>query len=278
MSASLNYHRSLRQLVGAITNPMHLRALRRARVYQQPVRCLLWRYVLGHGSYPATVRLRTRPGVILDVGIRSHYDLLTVQEVFLWECYPCRGDERLVLDLGANIGISMLYFLTQASACQVIGVEPLERNSAQAAVNLAPYSHRSRVINAAVMDYDGAVDLGVEETGRYSGIAFNGGEVQTVKCVDINALVREALTASSRIDLVKIDVEGAEGAILRGLNDRLYEHIDAIAVEGEDVPFEHLANLGFQHSLHQSGVHWFSRTVVPRGGPVAGHRRPDHLA
>lgn len=258
MSESLNYRRSLGQLVRAIYNPMHFRALRRAFVYEHPVRTLLWRYILGRGRYPTTVRIHSL-GSNLDIGIRSHYDLLTVQEVFLWECYPCKGDERLILDLGANIGVSMLYFLSRAPNCEVIGVEPLQYNYTQAELNLEPYSDRVRMINAAVMNYSGTVDLGVEATGRYSGIAFTGGQVQTVECLHINSLVHEALATNSRINLVKVDVEGAEGPILRGLSDELFERIDALAIEGEDIPFERMVDLGFLHHRHASGVHWFQR-------------------
>lgn len=238
---------------------MHARALRRSRVYRRPVEMIFWRYALGRGTYPATVQLRIPHAGNVDIQIRSHFDLLTVQEIFLWQCYPCDGDEAVILDLGANIGASMIYFLAGAPRARVVGVEPLDGNFAQARLNLDRYGDRAKLINAAVMNYDGSVELGVEDTGRYSGIGLSSERTEIVRCIDVNALIDETVQSYGRIDLMKVDVEGAEGPILRGVTEAGYAAIGRIAVEGEDIPYSRLEDVGFKHRKHASGVHWFGR-------------------
>lgn len=260
MTVLLSYRRSPRQILRAFTDPLHYRSLLRACVvYRRPLDLLVRRYVCGGGAYPGVARLRAPGGTPLDIEIRSHYDVLTVQEIFVWRCYPCTGQERVIVDLGANIGVSMLYFLTHAPLAQVIGIEPMNGNAQSARRNLSKFTARSTLTEAAVMDYDGEVTFLTEPTGRYSGVARREGTPMTYHCVDINRLLDETAQRHGRIDLMKIDIEGAEGVVLSAMTDEAYSSIDRIAVEGDDFPLQRLAAAGFQHTVHRSGVHWFQR-------------------
>ena len=72
------------------------------------------RYLLGRGDYPTRVEVRTPLGVVRPK-LWSHHDMFTVNEVFCRRDYAARPGDLRVLDLGSNIGISALYFLTRGS-------------------------------------------------------------------------------------------------------------------------------------------------------------------
>ena len=254
------YRRTPGQIMRGLANPAHYRSLGRLTSYVDPLDAFVRRYVLGRGDYPAMVRVRA-PGrrTPVELVARSRFDMLTIHEIFVWRCYPAVHDARVVLDLGANAGISMAYFLAVAPRVRVIGVEPLTENSDQAADNLRQFSGRFDLRRAAVMDYEGTVELQVEPSGRYSGIDFRGGAPRTVACVDAERLVQELVDDAGCIDLLKIDIEGAERAVLERLSPQSLARVRTLAVEGEEIPFARLEVAGFAHRVHPSGVHWFSR-------------------
>lgn len=254
----LKYKRSVRQILKSVSQPLNYYSLARACVYINPVDSLFRRYVLGGGEYPATVGLRTPAGV-LRVRLRSTYDMLTVHEIFAWRCYPCTGNERVILDLGANIGISMLYFLSHAPDAFVIGVEPLGGNLATAEINLRSFHSRFELKSGAVMNYEGTVEFNVEETGRYSGLASRYGDRCIFHAFDIDELVSEVIERHGIIDLVKVDIEGAEGLVLQAISRKRYESIRGLAIEGDRIPWGLLAEMGYSCTSHMSGVHWFAR-------------------
>lgn len=253
------YRRSPLQIAKGLANSAHYRSLPRLTAYGKPVDALQ-RYVLGRGEYPAIVPVRA-PGAHrpVDLRVRSRFDVLTVHEVFVWRCYPCSGHERVVVDLGSNVGISMAYFLASAPHARVVGVEPLAENVTQSAENLRQFKGRWEVRNAAVMDYQGEVELNVEPSGRYSGIGFVGGSPRNVPCVGIEDLIREVVAVSGPVDLLKVDIEGAEGLVLGRMTPSTLAMVNVIAVEGNAFPIAKLTSAGFTHNQHFSGVHWFKR-------------------
>jgi hypothetical protein len=77
----------------------------------------LARYVTNRGTYPWRPKLRTPMGTI-EVTLVDRHDLLTVNEIF------CRWDygsqaRRVVVDIGANVGLATLFFLTRSTDAQV---------------------------------------------------------------------------------------------------------------------------------------------------------------
>src|SRR4051794_22557992 len=73
-----------------------------------------WRYVTGRGTYPYPVRVRTPAGTI-ELDLHSAHDLLTVNEIFNRVDYPADEKTQVVVDIGANIGVSATYFATRSA-------------------------------------------------------------------------------------------------------------------------------------------------------------------
>lgn len=193
-----------------------------------------WRYLSGRGTYPYRCGVRTPLGVVSPV-VYSHDDLITVSEVFCRLDYQARPDIRVVVDLGSNIGISALYFLTLNPEVYCHLYEPVPQNVERLRENLAGYEDRYELHEQAVWDRDGVVEFGVEPTGRYGGIALRRSRTIDVKAVDVNRVL-EPIPA---VDVLKVDTEGAELATVRAIRDDLLDRIGVIYLETMERPTLH---------------------------------------
>ncbi len=195
------------------------------------------RYLLGRGDYPARVAVRTPSGVVRPT-LWSYHDMITLTEMFCREDYAVRGAPGMVVDVGSNIGLSALYFLTRGERARCRLYEPVPRNVARLRENLAGHEDRYVVEQVAVADFDGEAAFGVEETGRYGGLGVRTASETTVRCRHINAVLEDALAAADTIAVLKVDVEGDEGTLVGAIRPDLLARVELIYAEavGIDVP------------------------------------------
>lgn len=120
---------------------------------------------------------------------------------------------RSFVDVGANMGYFSLLWTAASSEHRVVAFEASERNVRLLAANMAANSldPRVRVVPKAVSDSAGTVsfDAGPDGQTGWGGIAAGGGA--TVPSVRLD----EELSGE-RIDVLKIDVEGADALVIRG--------------------------------------------------------------
>jgi len=218
-------------ILAEIREPGNYRALwRMLRLYPR-WRENLGRYFFARGRYPYRCEIRTPVGNVAPTLWSSH-DMLTVNEIFCREDYRVRPETRVVVDIGSNIGISALYFLTRNSTSRVWCYEPVPANVARLRMNLSGISsERFSVSEAAVADRAGTVSFGVEPTGRYGGIGVETGETISVSCLAINDVLEKVLVKEPAIDLLKIDTEGSEVATVAAIRPELLERISVIVLE-----------------------------------------------
>jgi FkbM family methyltransferase len=217
----------------AVRKENYLAVARMWRVCADP-REMAWRYLSGRGEYPYRCELRTPLGRVAPL-VHGHDDLVTVVEVFCRLDYAAPPDVRVVFDLGSNIGISALYFLTRNPHCRCRLYEPVPRNVERLRENLAGFEDRFELTEAAVWDRAGTVTFGVEPTGRYGGIGIAAPETIDVRCLDIN----EVLADEPSVDVLKVDTEGAEIATVAAIRPDLLDRIGLIYLETMDRPVLH---------------------------------------
>src|SRR5262245_45844762 len=104
--------RGSRQVAHAIVSREHYVALFNMARHYPRFFDNLYRYLTGNGSYPYRVEVRTPTGVVRPT-LYSHHDLLTLNEIFCRNDYPASPEIRTVVDVGSNIGINALYFLSR---------------------------------------------------------------------------------------------------------------------------------------------------------------------
>lgn len=225
-------NRSVKQILSAITGKQHYIALiNMMRLYPRFVRNLI-RYLTASGKYPYDIKVRTPSGTVTPRLYTSH-DLLTVNEIFCRLDYAAQLNTKVVIDIGSNIGISALYFMTRNDMSQCYLYEPDPNNLGKLQHNLKKYEDRYCVSQNAVGDKNGQFKFGIEDTGRYGGVGVETTESITVTCVNINQVIREVLKKHENIDIIKIDTEGLELATVQAIEEENLRHIKRIYIEAE---------------------------------------------
>lgn len=182
------------------------------------------------GPIRVTIRSHARD---LDVFLDQADDLGTVREIFLDEAYrpPAEQPPTSIVDLGANIGLATRYFVGLEPAARVLAVEPDPRAAAVLRENVRGLDQVAVEPVAVTADGDGTVELflGAQTiassvVGPRDGAAGESVTVQTRRLDDL-------LDAHGfdEIDLLKIDVEGAEYDVLRSFSG--LDRVRAIAGE-----------------------------------------------
>jgi FkbM family methyltransferase len=123
----------------------------------------------------------------------------------------------IILDLGANNGLTVAHFASLYPTARIIGVELDERNVSIARINVATWADRCKIIHAGVWFEDGEVNYMYSE-GSEDGLAINevhpqGGSTETVRACSMATILKE-VGDFSVIDYVKMDIEGAEREVL----------------------------------------------------------------
>lgn len=199
------------------------------RFAPQPTR-LLAMYVSGRGRFPRQVQVRTPIGTITPT-LYSYHDLLTLNEVFFRMDYKAPSTITFAVDIGSNIGISALYFLTRNEHVHCALAEPVPSNVERLRTNLAPFDGRWTLSESAVDAQSGVVRFGVEATGRYGGIGKATDDVRHVACIGINDYLQTVAPESRQIDVLKVDTEGAELRTVSAIRPEYLTRIRHICME-----------------------------------------------
>jgi FkbM family methyltransferase len=188
------------------------------------------RYFTTSGEYPHRFEIRTPQGIVAPT-LYSHHDMITVNEVFCREDYRVDAEAEVVVDVGSNIGISALYFLTRSPSARVWLYEPVPRNVERLRRNLGQFGGRCSLEQVAVADRAGEEPFSIEPSGRYGGLDGPHAESIPVQVRHVDEVLGEVLTSEPRIDVLKIDTEGTEASILRATSRELLARVGVIYVE-----------------------------------------------
>jgi FkbM family methyltransferase len=167
---------------------------------------------------PLSSRNQTRK-IRVRGGIELHYrlnrgDMQSIREVWIDECYRLPFDlvpERLV-DLGANIGLTSLWFAHHYGCKSVIAVEPSPANALVVRLNLEGNNVNAQIVEAAVGARDGTAYFQDGVDSNLGHLASGGG--REVPVVSMQTLF-DRLPSGAQVDVVKMDIEGGEGPLLR---------------------------------------------------------------
>lgn len=136
--------------------------------------------------------------------------------VGLYHLPEIRLPERpVILDLGANIGLTALHYAALFPNCHIICVEMDAGNVEALRLNTAPIASQVTVIHAAVWHEDGFVNYNSsqEEWAFAVSSSTPEGQATRVRAMTINSILRES--GFDHADFTKIDIEGAEFNILQ---------------------------------------------------------------
>jgi FkbM family methyltransferase len=197
------------------------------------------RYFLGRGEYPYVCQALTPAGIVAPT-LFSRHDMWTMNEIFCRQDYGADPHAKVVVDVGSNIGISALFFLTRNESCRCWLFEPVPANVERLRRNLSGYEDRYTLRQVAVAATPGRAEFGVEESGRYGGIGVGTGRSIAVDCAGVNDVLGEVLASHPTVDVLKVDTEGTELEIVRAIRPELLRRVRNLYLEVERRPLEEL--------------------------------------
>lgn len=119
--------------------------------------------------------------------------------------FPSKVKEPVIIDCGANIGLSVLYFQKLHPTAKIIAIEADPVIAEILAQNLKLNSCKAEIVQkAAWTTNDSEISFG--QAGADSGSIFSTENVITVPTIRF----KDLLESYSEIELIKIDIEGAE--------------------------------------------------------------------
>jgi FkbM family methyltransferase len=179
--------------------------------------------------------VRTRSGLYCAT-LFCPDDIQTLSEVFCRRDYQSKSGTKVVVDIGANIGLSTAYLLCEHANAKSYVYEPVPMNITKLRTNVSVFSSRVHINECAVGTTSGTILFSTEVTGRYGAIKSSlteGDNYQTISVTvrDINEIISDVLCDNDSIDLMKIDIEGLEQEVIKSIDSEYYSRIHKITYE-----------------------------------------------
>lgn len=198
------------------------------KIYPNPFSAM-WNEIFSLGTYPRTIKINKR----FKIKLYSIHDYSTFNLIFCRKDYFIPKNFDLVIDIGSNIGISVLYWLFNAPNSTVICYEPSSLNYTRLKKNLSLFKKNTIIKKKAVANFSGKRKIFLSKYGVINSIkekVSNNYEICDV--ININKCIKEALKRKKYIDIIKIDVEGFETEILKSIKKEYFNRIAVINIEG----------------------------------------------
>lgn len=183
------------------------------------------------------VKIRV-PGITHPVSIRiGTTDLATFKQVLVERHYEFDKPEspRFIVDAGANIGLASVYFANRYPHAKIVSIEPEASNYEMLKKNTAAYPQITPLQAALWRENE---NLFLFDSG-HGNHGFQVGDEQRgvnerlggTPGLTVDAIMRDA--AQTRVDLLKIDIEGAEREVMSSAADWI-DQVGVLMIELHD--------------------------------------------
>lgn len=168
------------------------------------------------------IKLRTYssdPYIFKEIFLEKEYDL------------ALKNKPNLIVDVGANVGYASIFFACKYPEAEIIAVEPEQGNFAILKRNIEPYSN-IQAIKSGVWSKSGYLKIENPQDAECA-FQFKYTEESTgnIKCLTIGDILNTS--NYNYIDLLKIDIEGAEKELF-SQNTEWLKDVGALNIELHD--------------------------------------------
>jgi len=167
-------------------------------------------------------------------------DIPTCRQVFFDHNYDCMtaGQPKVIVDAGANIGLAAIYFANKYPDAKIIAIEPensnfeLLKNNTELYPGIIPEQAALWHVNEDI----NVIDAGYGKWGfmtemKNSQEKLPGRICHAVAGMTVDRIMRDY--ALEKIDILKVDIEGAEREVFSSTSAWL-DKVDAIIIELHD--------------------------------------------
>jgi FkbM family methyltransferase len=163
-------------------------------------------------------------------------DVSCLEKVFIYGEYesPFKLAPRLIVDAGANVGMATLYYSYQYPDAKIVAIEPELSNFKLLQRNCVGLSNVI-LIQGALWPKNCGLEienLAVDAWMFRVSEGLSGPHGQSVMAITIQDILK--LSHSDRIDLLKLDIEGAEFQLFSEGAEQWIDQIGSIAIELHD--------------------------------------------
>ena len=164
-------------------------------------------------------------------------DIQVFDQIFQVREYRCLDDVTtadLIIDCGANVGYSAVYFLSRYPDATLVAVEPDPQNFNVLETNVRPFGTRATCIRSGVWSHPTGLviardSLGLgKEWGRTVRETVVG-ETPDFHANDIGSILER--TGKGRISILKIDIEGSEAEVFSKNYEGWIDKVDNLVIE-----------------------------------------------
>jgi FkbM family methyltransferase len=186
---------------------------------------------------PSLVQV-SRPDIKFPFLLRApSSDFPTYSQIFVRQEYNfcVKRAPRVIIDAGANIGLASIYFSNKFPDVKIIAIEPEESNLAILKRNVAPYENIIP-ISGALWHENARIDLVDPGLGKWAFMTQSqegvekryGATIHEIRGLTVDMIMEEQ--GLDHIDILKIDIEGAEREVFRNSSSWIGK-VDALIVE-----------------------------------------------
>ena len=210
----------------------------------------------------ATLHLRN--GAVVHVRDVFSQDLSVILELFQQNPYELESMDLpatpTVIDIGANIGVFDIQIRQLRPQARILAYEPHPDNFQLVRMN-APFVE---AYQQAVAGERGSVHISTEDSEVSFRLSDKGIAVTAVTLDDVLAMV-------PHVDLLKVDVEGAEHEIFLGASIGSLRTVDRVVMEIHDTTLwgwfeDRMKEEGFVVTKNKTGNMYAYRMSTPTGG------------
>ncbi len=187
-------------------------------------------------------------------------DVTTFFQIFYAREYQIKNKSacNVIIDCGANVGLSAVWFANTYPDAKIIAIEP-DPNNFLSLQNNTRYYPNIVCLNKAVWPYETSVTVCDQGTGSWS---LQTMEAKKVGDNDIDAISISTLMAQFNIkfiDILKIDIEGAEKELFSQNYEPWLSKTGLIAIELHDNIDESISSVfynaisGRKYKMYQNG-------------------------
>jgi FkbM family methyltransferase len=161
-------------------------------------------------------------------------DLRCFNKIFLRDEYqiPFETNPQLIVDAGANIGLASLYFAEKFPQAQIIAIEPESSNYELLLRNCSGMPNVTP-LHAALWNRDTSLQIANPNAEKWAfavEASLNGASL--IKALTIPQIL--ALSGHDTIDILKLDIEGAEHALFSDGCEEWLPRVKMIIIELHD--------------------------------------------
>jgi len=211
------------------------------------------------------LRVKLRDGTIVHSRVNELFGLLEIWALDVYSVPELDWSQmRSIVDVGANVGFATLYFASKAPSARIVAIEPALDSVRRMQRNLRDngVSDRVSVIHAAVGAHAGLAYMEAGDNSRLTTVnAQPTGATEETNVINFASVVN---LANGSIDLLKLDCEGGEYALVDGATDEDLASVNAIV--GEYHPTQSSVRSSFFVKLTQAGFHEIHSPPSPHAG------------